>query len=105
MPDQIILSEADCAAIAERLQRGDGFQYHEISNLLATIAALREALGRYGVHERECILAHWEAGEPTASGGYQMKYRGVWYEVRPTNTLAPCTRGLDAALRTTEKEG
>ena len=60
-----------------------------------------EALAQYGQHESSCILSRWEAGRPipTKAEGYEMKYGGAWYEVRPTNHTPECECGLNEALR------
>ena len=69
--------------------------------LLTRIDDLKE----YAVHDNSCILYFWEAGQPTSSGGYEEKYRGVWYESQPDNKLPPCECGLDALLTEVEQHG
>jgi len=58
-----------------------------------TIHMLREALEEYGEHAQSCILSRYEAGEPTPSGGYRLKYADRWYDEVP-----PCECGLEKAL-------
>jgi len=70
-----------CAAAAQARERG-----------------LREALEECGEHGRDCTLSRWEAGRPTASGGYEACYAGKWYETRPVDRTPPCECGLSAAL-------
>ena len=60
---------------------------------------IHEVLTDYCNHHPDCILSRWQAGRPTPGGGYEMKYRDQWYQVKPENWLPPCTCGLDAALR------
>lgn len=74
----------------------------ELDRLSTALQTAQEALARYGQHERQCVLAYFEAGEPTAKGGYRVKYRGEWYPAKPLNQLPPCTCGLTAALAALE---
>ena len=60
---------------------------------------LHEALESYGRHDNDCILSRCSQGRPTASGGYESRYKGVWYETRPVDKTPPCECGLDAALQ------
>jgi hypothetical protein len=67
----------------------------------AEAALLREALQDYGEHGRDCIRARFEAGRPTADGGYESCYAGVWYESAPVDRTPACTCGFSAALART----
>ena len=60
---------------------------------------LREALDKYGDHDRDCILSKFEAGEPTPDGGYRHKLAGKWYDAK---ALPECECGFDKALAATE---
>lgn len=59
---------------------------------------LREALADFGEHGRDCPWAHFSAGRPKEGGGYEMLYRGTWYEVKPEDKRPACTCGFAAAL-------
>lgn len=87
---------------------GAGVLLARIAALLASrdeLAALneklREALANHGEHARQCVRSRWDSGRPTASGGYEMSYGGVWYEVKPADRSPACECGLDAALALT----
>ena len=64
---------------------------------------LRIVAGRYADHDNNCAVNQYEAGRPTADGGYEMRYAGVWYERRPVDRTPPCTCGFDAALAACEE--
>lgn len=49
----------------------------------------------YVEHDRTCILTRFECGEPTADGGYQVKYAGRWYANQDD---VPCACGLRDVL-------
>lgn len=70
--------------------------------LLADSKRLREALEEYSVHDRDCILAQYRQGRPTADGGYEVQYgygeREKWYRTRPVDERPKCECGLNAAL-------
>ena len=55
----------------------------------------------YVMHDRDCILSHWEAGESTDDGGYRSMYRNKWYQTRPVDETPKCTCGLDKLLSDT----
>ncbi len=58
----------------------------------------------YTEHSSRCILSENEAGEPTADGGYRVKYRGEWYEARPVDRTPACECGLNDALHALREE-
>jgi len=64
--------------------------------LHALIARLQasEAMNEYIAHEDYCIRNRNEAGEPTADGGYRMKYAGKWYRSNPVDETPKCDCGL-----------
>ena len=49
----------------------------------------REALEKYGEHDRPCVLSFFEVFDPKIGH----KYKSIWYETPP-----PCECGLDKAL-------
>ena len=56
----------------------------------------------YVEHDKNCILLACEAGRPTDDGGYERKYRGMWYRVwyrgTPVDETPKCNCGLDDVL-------
>jgi len=57
-----------------------------------------ESLEDYICHSDRCILAQWQAGEPTEDGGYRTKYAGKWYQSRPIDETPKCNCGLQESL-------
>lgn len=55
---------------------------------------IKEALAEYGEHASDCVLSCFEGGRPTSDGGYELRYRGTWYESNPVDRTPPCTCGL-----------
>ena len=68
-----------------------------LEQLAGEVERLRGALELYGGHMKRCIRSDFEAGQPTADGGYEMKYRSTWYRVSPVDVRPPCDCGFDAA--------
>lgn len=56
-------------------------------------------LWEFAKHSRNCILSFFEAGRPTEDGGYEQKFRGRWYSIRPVDNTPKCDCGLDDLLR------
>ena len=56
-------------------------------------------LSPYTEHRERCILAQFEAGRPTKSGGYKQKYDGHWYQTSPVDETPKCDCGLDEILK------
>ena len=67
-------------------------------SLEAQLQQVRGALEKYGDHENRCILSFYEGGRPTDGGGYEVAYRGQWYEVTPVDQRPACTCGFLDAL-------
>jgi len=64
----------------------------------AVIKTQRECLEKvedWLQHDMRCILAQCSAGEPTADGGYRLKFAGKWYPTKPIDETPKCTCGLD----------
>lgn len=60
----------------------------------------REKLMPWVEHSNDCILTHFEAGEPTSDGGYRQKFAGKWYQSKPIDETPRCNCGLEEALST-----
>lgn len=60
---------------------------------------LKEELLDYVQHSNRCVLSHWEAGEPTADGGYRQKFGDKWYQARPIDETPKCNCGLDDIVK------
>ena len=71
----------------------------------AGAAGERERLEEYLDHLSHCVRTRYEQGRPTADGGYECLYAGVWYEARPVDRTPKCNCGLDTALRATPPTG
>ena len=71
----------------------------EISRLKFILEECEEALEKFGIHGRDCILSFQEAGEPTKNGGYRVKYKGKWYQSRPADERPKCECGLDEIIQ------
>ena len=69
------------------------------------MAAAREDLAPYCIHESSCPMAQWSGGRPTADGGYEQSYgyaeKKKWY---PAGKHPPCTCGLLDALGAMDDE-
>lgn len=101
-------ADQDWRAQYERWRAEIGKQATQIGELSAKYEAAREAFEEYGVHADRCVLRFWEAGEPTADGGYRSKFAGKWYQSKPIDETPKCTCGLDeiaAKLAKGEGEG
>lgn len=61
------------------------------------LIGLVEGVIDYTEHARDCILAQFEAGEPTKDG-YRQKFAGKWYTTRPVDNSPDCDCGLDKAV-------
>lgn len=61
--------------------------------MAATIEAALKVIP-YAVHGDKCILMFWEAGEPTANGGYRTKIKGKWYQSKPIDETPKCDCGF-----------
>jgi hypothetical protein len=59
---------------------------------------MKPDLYQYLEHKPECIRNQFTMGEPTADGGYRMKFAGRWYEAKPVDRTPACDCGLDALL-------
>lgn len=71
------------------------------TELMQELSASRkcvEALRDYVIHDSSCILSQQCAGEPTADGGYRMKYGEKWYQTKPIDETPKCQCGLDETL-------
>lgn len=60
--------------------------------------ALAGKMEEHVVHRQSCIRTLWEAGEPTAGGGYRTMYAGKWYQTSPVDELPKCECGVDEIL-------
>lgn len=72
-----------------------------IQQLESKLSAARkcvEELRSYVSHMTECIRSRWQAGEPTADGGYRTMFAGKWYQSKPVNEEPKCDCGLDYLL-------
>lgn len=65
---------------------------------------LIDKLMEYVNHSDRCILSDCSAGRPTEDGGYENKYRGVWYQSRPIDKTPKCDCGLDEILKNLRAE-
>lgn len=60
-------------------------------------------LVEYASHQSRCIRTYREAGQPTIDGGYQVKFKGKWYQLRPIDETPKCDCGLKEALSSAER--
>lgn len=74
------------------------------STLTSTIERTRETLDEYIQHKPECIRSRFSEGRPTEDGGYEQKFGGKWYEVKPIDKSPVCDCGLDTAIATLKQE-
>jgi len=78
----------------------------EIKDLEKELSREKErsrALVEFAEHSRNCIRTFQEAGRPTADGGYETMFKGVWYQSKPVNKEPECNCGLKEALRAFEE--
>jgi hypothetical protein len=73
-------------------------QLKRMADLERRLALATEALEEWGCHAQVCVLALWEAGEPTEGGGYRSKFAGKWYQTRPVDETPKCDCGFEEAL-------
>jgi len=73
-----------------------------ITELEARNRKLERVVERYAFHDRDCILARQTAGRATEDGGYEVRYRDKWYQVRPVDESPDCECGFHAALEALE---
>lgn len=62
--------------------------------LQAEQEAIIQKIEEYLEHRYDCIRAGFTAGKPTASGGYEQKFGGKWYQSSPIDKTPKCGCGL-----------
>lgn len=110
--DLIEKLEAELAEARDLIKNNQGNLEQERVGWNKTVLALRErervlveALNQYGEHAQECIRNQFQAGQPTADGGYEQLFGygkdAKWYRVKPVDESPKCTCGFDNAIALT----
>ena len=77
------------------------FRIRKLKESESQLTAYQSAFGKvreYVDHADTCIRSHYNAGRPTADGGYEVQYGDKWYQSRPIDQTPKCQCGLDEAL-------
>src|SRR5579863_5057333 len=81
---------------AEEFYNAEGGHLRPLIRALITRLEAAEELIDYAEHMPECKAVYgWEAGEPTAEGGYRVKYCGIWYQRQPVDETPKCSCGFN----------
>ncbi len=105
------MSECKECAKQARLRGMSGSREAKLRAVLEEAMRAIEYYGKHTVDLAEgidCPYANWQAGRPTADGGYEMKYADRWYLMRPADAKTPpelpmCECGLNDLLQRIEE--
>lgn len=108
---QDLLTLAHTEGIEEGFKKSEAINKEMVSRVEISSEMLKKAkqegidegkklaieVSEYCQHQRGCILDRFEAGRPTKDG-YEQKFDGKWYQVRPKDETPKCDCGLSSLI-------